>query len=79
MRLFIRYEGEESGFVWQCKQHTLKSVCACGSLSAGDLPAEDPVHSLVYGVNAEPLVESAAVVLCVHALRGRDTCAMEAC
>lgn len=60
--------------------HSCLSVyVAFPNMSTGDLPAEDPMHSPVYCVNAESLVESAAVVLCVHALRGRDTCPMEAC
>lgn len=61
--------------------HSLESVCLCrfANMSVGDLPAENPMHGLVYSVNAAPLVESATVVLCVHALRGRDACPVEAC
>lgn len=45
----------------------------------GDLSAEDPVHGLVYSPHVEPLSKPAAVVLCLHALWGRNTRPMEAC
>lgn len=45
---------------------------------AGDLSAEDPVHGLVHGAHAEPLPQSTAVVLGIHALRGRHSGPVEA-
>lgn len=45
---------------------------------AGDLSAEDPVHGLVHRPNAEPLSQSTAVVLGIHALWGRHTGPVEA-
>lgn len=48
------------------------------NLCVGDLSAEDPMHGLVYSAHAEPLSESAAVVLCLHALWGCNTRPMEA-
>lgn len=47
-------------------------------LFAGDLPAEDPVHGLVHRPHAEPLSQSSAVVLSIHALWGRYTGPVEA-
>lgn len=45
---------------------------------AGDLPAEDPVHGLVHRPHAEPLSQSSAVVLSIHALWRRYTGPVEA-
>lgn len=45
---------------------------------AGDLSAEDPVHGLVHRPHAEPLSQSTAVVLSIHALWGRHTGPVEA-
>lgn len=45
---------------------------------AGDLSAEDPVHSLVHRPHAEPLSQSSTVVFSIHALWGRYTGPVEA-
>lgn len=66
-------------FAQKDKPHTFTSVLFLPYWNAGDIPAKDPVHSLVHSADAEPLSESAAVVLCVHAVWGRDTCPMGAC
>lgn len=45
---------------------------------AGDLSTEDPLHSAVYRPHAEPLSQSTAVVLSIHALWGRHSGPVEA-
>lgn len=45
----------------------------------GDLSAEDPMHGLVYSPHVEPLSQPVAVVLGLHALRGRYTRTVETC
>lgn len=45
---------------------------------AGDLSTEDPVHGVVHRTDAEPLSQSTAVVLGVHALWGCHSGPVEA-
>lgn len=45
---------------------------------AGDLSTEDPLHGTVHRPHAEPLSQSTAVVLGIHALWGRHSGPVEA-
>lgn len=46
---------------------------------AGDLSTEDPVHGGVHGGHAEPVSQQETVVLHLHAVRGGQPRAVEAC